>query len=369
MLNLVVVAHPDDEVLAFGGFIKSAPCDVVCVTDGNAADRGIERAEEFARACAALGAHSAKMLFIPDIYEARLSVHEITRRLRQEVKGLEVYDNIATHGYWENHWHHQDVCYAVALCRPDGVLVRAHQGMPADLLVQMNLEDKVAILNTIYMQEMDAFTPKDILATELYTRMTFQEVAANLAWQYDGNIPLMSSFTSDPWSFETSYYERKRMVMTAQVISRFVLHKEFPRILELGAAIGTMTKAICEAIPKAVVMAVENNHEFATHLKTIHEWVWEKPVKDAVLSSYNFDLTVACEVFDYMTDWPDVIRQINSQYFVLSGPRTSDMFKVCKANRFHLCDIVELDPTFEVLNKEVKVRVGTTISVWKKVLR
>lgn len=112
--TLVVVAHPDDETIFFGGLIaeksKSNDVIVVCCTDGNSKGLGKQRQEEFRKACETLGATEAHVLAFEDLFDRRLDVTKIQDQLQQFSA-----DEVFTHGPLGEygHMHHQDVSYAV----------------------------------------------------------------------------------------------------------------------------------------------------------------------------------------------------------------------------------------------------------------
>lgn len=111
--NLVVVAHPDDETIFFGGLVqtyKRRPWKVICVTDGNADGAGAKRRKDFLNACKKLGVAAAEMWDFPDRYDERIHVDNLAGRLKQENAG-----EVFTHGILGEygHPHHQDVCLAV----------------------------------------------------------------------------------------------------------------------------------------------------------------------------------------------------------------------------------------------------------------
>jgi LmbE family N-acetylglucosaminyl deacetylase len=113
MYRLLVVAHPDDETIFFGGIVlkeRKLPWHLICVTDGNADGRGAERHQELLAAAKRLGIQKVEQWDFPDHFESRLDLQQLVEKLESLPSPKEIY----THGPLGEyvHAHHQDVCLA-----------------------------------------------------------------------------------------------------------------------------------------------------------------------------------------------------------------------------------------------------------------
>lgn len=179
--RLLVVAHPDDETIFFGGLLqreKSLPWKVVCITDGNADGRGKERSEEFSAATKILGVKKIEHWNYPDLFPNRLPVKEISERLSTFLLPKEVY----THGPLGEygHPHHQDACLAVHRAFPKQKIFSPAWNCLADKVIKLTpaeFKKKTRAYAEIYPKETERFL--NILpdtAVEAFTRFTANEV-------------------------------------------------------------------------------------------------------------------------------------------------------------------------------------------------
>ncbi len=112
--NLIVVAHPDDESIFFGGLVqreRKSPWHLVCVTDGNADGRGQDRNRDFRKAAKTLKIKRAEHWDFPDHYNERLDLDRLIANLKKLEKPKTVFTHSILGDY--GHPHHQDVCLAV----------------------------------------------------------------------------------------------------------------------------------------------------------------------------------------------------------------------------------------------------------------
>ncbi len=188
--HLLVVAHPDDETLFFGGLIQSLKdWHVVSVTNGNADDLGPLRQSQFFSACRKLKVKKAQFLNFPDKFENRLDVNA----LKGVLTSLGNFKKVFTHSIVGEygHPHHQDVSYAVhkAFDKISAVFSVAYNTYPEMklLLTKKQFNLKGQILRDIYRDETKRFINfLPATSQENFVRLSMAEVEALYLWLSTG---------------------------------------------------------------------------------------------------------------------------------------------------------------------------------------
>lgn len=160
--NLVIVAHPDDESIYFSGLMmqnRDHPWRVICVTDGGADGHADRRLDQLKRACESLAVDALEHWNFPDIFEKRLEISQLSKKLDELQKPHQVY----THGIIGEygHPHHQDVSYAVhkVWSQKVDVYSTAYNCFPDKIidLAESDYDHKTYILAEIYGSEINRF--------------------------------------------------------------------------------------------------------------------------------------------------------------------------------------------------------------------
>lgn len=181
--DLVVVAHPDDETIFCGGSILQELGNpfVVCVTNGNADSNGPKRRQDFEMAMQMLNVTNFEMWGFPDIFEQRLDVVSLQKKLHNFKNIRQVF----THGPLGEyqHPHHQDVCFAVhqTFAQHINVYSFAYNCYP-DKTVQLSpqtYEQKFRVLQQCYSSELERFIHLlPVTAVEGFAKVQWTEVKA-----------------------------------------------------------------------------------------------------------------------------------------------------------------------------------------------
>lgn len=206
--RLLVVAHPDDETLFFGGLLasttkKKTPWLVICVTDGDADGNGKARAKQFRNATRKLGVTYIAHWDFPDIYEKRLDIEALATRLQGLVAPKEVY----THGVLGEygHPHHQDVCAAVfrAFGDTEIPLWSAAYNCWPERRIHLSEDEyrlKCEILSGIYQAETRRFAHfLPATATEGFTQLSGLEVKSLYRFFTGGPAPARRTLRAYRW--------------------------------------------------------------------------------------------------------------------------------------------------------------------------
>ncbi len=203
--NLLCVAHPDDEIIFFGGLLqrrRALPWTIICMTDANADGQGRKRKAQYEKSCKMLGVKDAQWWAYPDVYEKRLPVDEIVSRLEEMPRPQAVF----THGIVGEygHPHHQDVSFAVhtAFSEHQRVFACAYNAAP-DFTIGLTKKEfalKAKILTDVYGSETSRFLNLlPATSTEGYLSLDPSEVKAIYDYLAHGKALKKSSLHAYAW--------------------------------------------------------------------------------------------------------------------------------------------------------------------------
>lgn len=150
-VGYVVVAHPDDETLYFGGIIlgrRDIRWRVVCVTDGGDAGQSVLRRSELSDACKVLHSEPPICLGLPDRYYQPLNIEEIAKKLHEVI--FEDNPLILTHSMNDQHHHHRQVHVACCMAFEQGNIVAY---TPRSVLTDDLIKQKYEILTHCYASQ------------------------------------------------------------------------------------------------------------------------------------------------------------------------------------------------------------------------
>lgn len=150
--NLMVVAHPDDEVIFGYRQLKNPELFVLCVTNG----QNEVRRKEFNSVMDKFGLEGMMWQY-PDVWDGSFPEEEVTHRIK-ELLGRD-YDNIITHNAMGDYGHSQHTAlhWIIRQIKPKNMYVFDNHYMAAPLQFD-ELRDKMDILKTMYKSQYDLGT-------------------------------------------------------------------------------------------------------------------------------------------------------------------------------------------------------------------
>ena len=319
MSSLVIVAHPDDEVLWFYSVLARDVCDVVVVTNGrDEADRSF-RLPAFRRAMVELGVRTYWMWQYPDTQE-RLDVESLTRDLGTLKE--QGYSSVYTHSpYGEvyEHKHHQDVSYAVHQVFRDVHSV-SWNAFPTMIrtLSRPEFDHKRHLMGTVYGLEYrllkSAYPLSAVEAFSTFSKESVEIFYWSTANFGDAHERLGRRFP-DFWGFRRSAYERERH----EAITRLVRALAPKSILEFGACEGVLSSKLLEVAP---VTCVEKAPVYRELLSKEGYTLIDEPETD------RFDVAVVASFLEYLTSPHEFLRTLRSRGLVvetIAGSKTDNM--------------------------------------------
>jgi hypothetical protein len=165
--KLVIVAHPDDEIIFFAQVLmtESARVHVVLVTDGNGDGQTIKRMNDFKSALTRCGVKSYEIWDFEDNYDKELNREKFNEYLKATFSQKPNIEEIYTHGPLGEygHPHHIQICSLVhsfegiseySIFHPDTLGIQSSKRIEFS---QEQWKASIEIMTTIYLSEYQKF--------------------------------------------------------------------------------------------------------------------------------------------------------------------------------------------------------------------
>jgi len=307
MRDLVIIAHPDDELIWFSSILFRNQPDVICVTSGRDAKDKAYREKGFSKVMKMLGIENYHFLGFPDT-DDRLHIPDLENALKPFAK--KEYRNIYTHGPFGeifNHMHHQDICYAVHKLFEEVYSVAWN--IYPDLTNHLTIEEydlKKYLLGTIYAEEYDKLSDAyRISSTEEFVKLDFQSLEIHY-WgiaNFGDHHELLSKHL-DFWGFTDSPYELERHA-AINLLAKKTMAKN---ILEYGACEGILTDQLAEI---AKVDCTEKSKTYKSILESKGYDVVDNPLTN------HYDLVVLASFLEYLEQPKELLKKMDSKYLLI----------------------------------------------------
>lgn len=315
MKSLVIIAHPDDEILWFSSVLLRDDAEIVCVTSGRDKNDSIIRTRAFVEAMEMLGIKKYSFLSYPDTSQ-RLDIKKLKLDLAKFSK--KNYDRVFTHSFigdTHNQKHHQDVSYVVHQLFKNVYSIAWNQY--PDMINKLTPEEyhiKKYIIGTLYYREYglleDAY---EISSVEKFAKFSKEssEIFYYGVANFGDNHEYLSKY-KDFWGYKNSPYEIERH----EAIVKMVRKTKPKDIIEYGACEGILTKKLSKISP---VVCVEKSQSYRKILEEKGFEVYKNKIDK------KYDLSVVASFLEYLKNPQAFLRSLCSNKIIIDVILDSDL--------------------------------------------
>jgi hypothetical protein len=307
-LTLIVVAHPDDEVLWFSSILSRRRCEVICVTSGRDADDTRERRAAFSECMKAYNV--SRYWFLQHLDgPGRLDVERLILDLLPW--SLRDYAAVYTHGpfgEFHEHKHHQDVCYAVHQAF-DRVVSISWNAFPT-IVNKLSLEEfekkRRSLGTTYHVEYRNIKTMYPISAVEAFARFP-KAAVEGFYWGFANSgdhHQRLGRKSEDFRGFRSSEYELERHA----AIARLAAMVRPAAILEYGSCEGILTRQLMAIAP---VSCVEKAPAYRDRLAAQGFAVVDMP------DPARYDLAVVASLLEYLEAPEQFLKAMRSDFLLV----------------------------------------------------
>ena len=368
--NLVVVAHPSDEVLGFSTVCRGAL--IIAASEPKWLKNASASRHELRNAAIQLGAAEVINLDCLPGRVSSSSFQVLVRKLKEFKPGGKVY----SHSPFDEDRVRSNVALAAALAFGN-IWVPALAGMAGqvNVLTRAAFQKKLRIINTTYASrirsEDDEYRMPHtaLLGVEAFAPATLEEVIHAIALTRSEILPF-----EDAWGLFHSPYERHRYRRCCELLLRYVGAGSIRTILEVGPCEGAMTVHLRKAFSRAQIRALEPHPDFAGRIRARFQKdkkleVVQKSIVDAPLTA---DLVLLAEILYYVNaDLKPILKKIRARYLLTSSEGDFDL-KLCKmlsAINWQMLAAETVASRFEAVSEDSDLfcrREGTNIRLWTR---
>jgi hypothetical protein len=232
-MDLILVAHPDDEVLWFSSYLNEGKTVIATCADNR---RHIKTP------------YDSLNLGLVDDYNSRLDPEDILDKIVMTVgnEALAKIDRIITHSYFgdtDQHWHHQDVAVAAAhlACRLKLAVVHCQADKAVTRNVVKYLSDgefktKIDGLNNYFSEMQNIYFHYPVFRDESLVEVPTTEIFVYYAQINEENTLID---VEDFWGFGTNKWELERYALMCQAAKNILAgvqsQNNLIRICDYGA--------------------------------------------------------------------------------------------------------------------------------------